>query len=203
MNTDSKANKKNREKLNLQAQDFATAAVMGFAASHSYASAMFPDLDLESLIKDFDLKINAAHDGSMKEMEAMLVGQAQALQTIFASLANRSAKQEYTKNYTIFLNLALKAQSQSRATIEALNDLKNPRQVAFVKQTNIAGGHQQVNNAVDEKTRPSCAEKITNQPYELLSEVKNAALDSRRTTKTGRANPQMEAVGKQHWSHNR
>lgn len=44
------------------------------------------------------------------------------------------------------LRLALKAQAQSRATVEALAEVKNPRSVAFVKQANIAHGHQQVDN---------------------------------------------------------
>jgi hypothetical protein len=35
---------------------------------------------------------------------------------------------------------------RSPATIETLAELKNPRQVAFVNQANLAGGHQQVNN---------------------------------------------------------
>ena len=44
------------------------------------------------------------------------------------------------------MGLAFKAQAQSRATISALVDLKNPRQATFVKQANIAHGPQQVNN---------------------------------------------------------
>jgi hypothetical protein len=44
------------------------------------------------------------------------------------------------------MRLGLKAQSQCRTTIEALALLKNPPNVAFVRQANIANGHQQVNN---------------------------------------------------------
>ena len=46
------------------------------------------------------------------------------------------------------MNLALKAQAQSRATIQALVELKYPRQVIVTQQANIANGHQQVNNGV-------------------------------------------------------
>ena len=45
-----------------------------------------------------------------------------------------------------YLRLALKAQAQSRATVEALAEMKNPHPVSFVKQANIAHGNQQVNN---------------------------------------------------------
>ena len=43
------------------------------------------------------------------------------------------------------MRLALKAQSQCRATIEALTNIKNPRPVAYVRQANI-GQAVQVNN---------------------------------------------------------
>lgn len=55
-------------------------------------------------------------------------------------------EQQYQRNLEAFLGLALKAQAQSRATILTLVDLKYPRQVAFVKQANIANGAQQMNN---------------------------------------------------------
>ena len=63
----------------------------------------------------------------------MLISQATALQTIFTSLARRAQMQEYQKNLESFLELALEAQAQSRATISALVDLKYPRQATFVK----------------------------------------------------------------------
>ena len=82
----------------------------------------------------------------MQAMEAMLISQATALQSIFTSLARKAHSQTYQKPYEAFLGLALKAQAQSRATITALVDLKNPRQSTFVKQANIAHGAQQINN---------------------------------------------------------
>ena len=84
----------------------------------------------------------------MRPVEAMLYGQAVTLETIFTSLARRATSQEYLKQFQAYLGLALKAQAQCRATLEALAEIKNPRPVAFVKQANISGGHQQVNNGV-------------------------------------------------------
>ncbi len=52
---------------------------------------------------------------------------------------------EYLEATETDLRLALKAQAQSRATVEALAEMKNPRAVAFVRQANIAR-QQQVNN---------------------------------------------------------
>ena len=66
-------------------------------------------------------------------LEAMLISQATALQTMFTSLALRAQEQEYQKHLESLLGLALKAQAQGRATISALVDLKYPRQATFVK----------------------------------------------------------------------
>jgi len=46
------------------------------------------------------------------------------------------------------LKLALRAQNQCRATIETLSVVKNPPTATFVRQANIAAGHQQVNNGM-------------------------------------------------------
>jgi hypothetical protein len=49
--------------------------------------------------------------------------------------------------FETYLRLALRAQTQCRATLETLAAIKNPQPVAFVRQANIAHGPQQVNNA--------------------------------------------------------
>jgi hypothetical protein len=54
----------------------------------------------------------------------------------------------------MLMNLAFKAQNQSRATIDSLRNLKQPNQTAFIKQTNIAHGHQQVNNSLENNPIP-------------------------------------------------
>jgi hypothetical protein len=50
------------------------------------------------------------------------------------------------------MRLALKAQSQSRATVETLAAIKNPP-VVYARQANFAAGHQQVNNGVRHRAR--------------------------------------------------
>ena len=85
--------------------------------------------------------------GDLSTLEAMLMAQATALQTMFASLAPRTAMQKHVRPHETFMGLALKAQAQSRATLSTLVDLEHFRQVMFVKQANIAHGPQQVNNA--------------------------------------------------------
>jgi hypothetical protein len=107
---------------------------------------MGKDVDLSELIDQLRDTCTEVKGGDLQPLEAMLINQATALQTIFTSLARRAQSQEYQKHLESFLGLALKAQAQSRATISALVDLKYPRQATFVKQANIANGPQQVNN---------------------------------------------------------
>ncbi|MFC5499630.1 hypothetical protein ACFPOE_18955 [Caenimonas terrae] len=106
------------------------------------------DADLSELVKDLDKRIEKVQAGDMRSVEAMLYGQAMTLQTIFTSLARKATSQEYLKQFQAYLGMALKAQAQCRATLEALAEIKNPRPVAFLKQANISGGHQQVNNGL-------------------------------------------------------
>ena len=110
-------------------------------------NVMGKDVELGGLIDQLRDTFTEVKGGDLHTLEAMLISQATALQTIFTSLARRAQMQEYQKNLESFLGLALKAQAQSRATISALVDLKYPRQATFVKQANIANGPQQVNNA--------------------------------------------------------
>ena len=106
------------------------------------------EVDLAKLLDDLRTRVEKVQGGDMRPVEAMLYGQAVTLETIFTSLARRATSQEYLNQLQAYQGLALKAQAQCRATLEALAEIKNPRPVAFVKQANISGGHQQVNNGV-------------------------------------------------------
>lgn len=104
------------------------------------------EIDLGELAIALQLDMDAMFAGDMSRVEAMLFAQAHALQSIFMNLARRSTAQEYVKNAETYLRLALKAQSQCRATLETLAAIKNPP-VVFAQQANINnGGQQQVNN---------------------------------------------------------
>ncbi len=64
----------------------------------------------------------------------------------FMNLSRRAAHQKSLSQLEVNLRLALKAQAQCVRTLEVLAAIKNPPNVAFVKQATIAHGHQQVNN---------------------------------------------------------
>ena len=186
-------------------------AVAAAAASPSINAAIVMDayqgnlageVNLMALIESLQESTDKTKAGDLSNLEAMLIGQATALQTMFTSLAKRASHQEYLTQYGVYMTLALKAQAQSRATISALVDLKYPKQAAtFVKQANMTTGPQQVNNgAFPDKYSQAHAHTgdFETVPNKLLEANHGERLDIGAQAKTGRANQRVEAVGAVH-----
>ena len=150
------------------------------------------EVDLSELITDLQKKAESIQDGNMKPVEAMLYGQAMALQTIFTNLARRSAMNagEYIDAADKYMRLALKAQSQCRATLETLAEIKNP--MPYIKQANIANGPQQVNNGQAPAAPAGNSQTLQN---ELLEHQHGDTLEFGTTGQTVGADTHLEAVG--------
>ena len=106
-------------------------------------------VDQTCLVQALNKQAEQASAGDLSRGEAMLMSQAHALDAIFNRLAV-FAKQNRSQTVEVgdtLLRLVLRAQAQSRATIETLAEIKNPASATFVRQANIAHGPQQVNNA--------------------------------------------------------
>lgn len=138
----------------------------------SYSKPQFGDLDLTALLEELSAQTNAVQSGNMRGVEEMLIAQAHTLQALFHELARRAGLNmgEYLQAAETYLRLALKAQSQCRATIETLALIKNPPPVTFVRQANVAHGPQQVNNGAQPPTEASRARESENQPNKLLEQ---------------------------------
>ena len=116
-----------------------------------------------------ELGIQELWTGDMKHAEAMLYGQAHALQTLFTAFTLRANSQEHLKHSETYLRLALKAQSQCRTTLETLATIK-AGPVVIARQANIAHGPQQVNNGVAANNAQTSAraEQLESAKTELL-----------------------------------
>ena len=125
--------------------------------------------------------------------EAMLTTQAHTLDAIFNNLARRAINAEYMDNLEKYLRLGLRAQSQCRATLEALAEMKSPRQTAFVNQANIAHGHQQINNTLQQPSKSAKENEIVKN--ELLEKTNGERMDVGTAGATGRVDRTVEAVG--------
>lgn len=75
-------------------------------------------------------QLKEARDSDLSHYRSLLAGQAIALNSIFTELSRRAAlnMREFLPATETYMRLALKAQAQSRATIEALERLLNGRE---------------------------------------------------------------------------
>lgn len=109
------------------------------------------DVSLTALVASLRDQGEAVNRGDLAASERMLSAQAVALNAVFCEMARRAALNmgEHLGATESYMRLALKAQSQSRATVETLAAIKNPP-VVFARQANINnGGQQQVNNGAE------------------------------------------------------
>ena len=152
------------------------------------------DHEINALAKELQTQIEAVNSGDLRRAEGMLIAQAHTLDGLFNALVGRSLKNmgEYMGAAETYLRLALKSQSQCRATLETLAQIKNPP-IVYAKQANITNGPQQVNNGIPAPSQAGKNEfqqsKQSGGGNELLPDTRTPALE-------GAANPPMEAVGK-------
>jgi len=153
----------------------------------------YGDLKLNHLISALVEQTKKSNDGDMGRAEAMLTAQAHTLDAIFNTLARRANNAEYLNQFEQYLKLGLRAQSQCRATWEAVSAIKNPPVMGYVKQANIAHT-QQVNNAVPDDT--SRTREKENSQNELMEQKDGERLDAGATGTTSKADSAMATVGK-------
>ena len=147
--------------------------------------------DLTTLIRQLGKQVGAVIGGDLGRAEEMLIVQAHSLDAIFCDLARRAALNAgvYMGTCETYLRLALKAQSQCRATLETLAAIKNPP-VIYARQANVTTGPQQVNNGV-----PSQAREIESQQSKLSGVGNELLPDTRAPALAGRVDSQVATVG--------
>jgi hypothetical protein len=155
------------------------------------------DLNIAALVFELEQQVRAVGTGNLARAEAMLVSHAHVLDAIFGTLARRAeANANYLETFERCLRLALKAQSQCRATLETLVLIKNPASATFVRQANI-GQAVQVNNGPqsDVNSGSRAREKTENQANKLLGTKDDQRLDQCEAGTSGKADSTLETVG--------
>jgi hypothetical protein len=158
-----------------------------FAGKHAL------DVEIMGLVTALSSQAKGVAGGDLKAAESMLVVQANTLDALFNTLAQRAALNmgEYLPAAETYLRLALKAQSQCRATLETLAAIKNPP-VIYARQANFASGPQQVNNGAPRMRENEIEQsKLSGDARELLENARTPPL-------AGGTDPAMEAVGEVH-----
>ena len=148
----------------------------------------FGEVDLNAVIGELDRSVNLLNSGDCSQVEAMLLSQAFALQSIFTGVAHRASTQKHLQHWESMMRVALKAQSQCRATLESLAMLKNPAPRVIAQQANFTTGPQQVvNGSIRTENQPA--------PNKLLEPQNDQWMGPRTTSATGASHPVLEALG--------
>ena len=174
----------------------ATTSTLSAFTLKNYAGAG-DDLEVPDLVTEMKKAGDEAVAGDMGRVERMLANQLITLDAIFNNMAQRSYKQDTYKGIEVLMRLALKAQAQSRATAEALAVIKNP--MPYIRQANIAHGHQQVNNGsvTGQLTRAHAhAGNSSIEPNKLLEADHGQRLDFGAQATAGRVGQTVAPVGK-------
>lgn len=156
------------------------------------------DVEIACLVRALSDGVREVWAGDMRQAEAMLYGQAHALQAMFMTLSRRAARQNLCKQMETYLRMGLKAQNQCRMTLETLATIKNPP-VVFARQANINnGGHQQVNVGVVGAGQRAPAANFIAEQTELLEDLHEQRVDSGTQGTAGSTDQNLEAMAAVH-----
>lgn len=181
-------------------------SAIGLASSQT-AAAYSPTVNgervgFEDMIAETSLTASKVADNNLGRIETMLVSQMVALDVMFNNLAMRAYKAEYMAGMETYTKLALRCQAQARCAAEAIAMMKNPQ--PYIKQANIAQGHQQINHTyastsshTSKVEESSAAEKTETAQSKLLGE-NNEWMDTRAPSKAVRDDQVVAAVATQH-----
>ena len=134
--------------------------------------------DLVAELEDQSFRLKSSTDRA----ESTLASQANTLDAMFHMLTRRGVaniKAGHGQMGNEYLKLAMKAQSQCRTTVEAVANMRRP----VIKQTNIAHGHQQVNN---------------NPPNKLMESQNDERLDPGTPSEAVKGDQALETVEEEH-----
>lgn len=189
-----------------KSEDSTSQAIAKLATTSALSAATLKNFsggDESLMVRDLVVEMRKAGDevaaGDLSRVEKMLTHQLLTLDAMFNNLAQRAQRQNMFKGIDVLLRLALKAQSQARATAETLATMKNP--MPYIRQANIAGGHQQINNGVPAPGPPH-AENSEKMPNKLLENDHGKWLDTGASCASGCADQVVAPVGKKHRSKN-
>jgi hypothetical protein len=171
-----------------------------FQAALTNGALLRDMVPLDALVTELAHQSEQVSDNNnLGRLEGMLATQAHTLDVLFNHLLRQAwayvgGPGSHLEAADRYMRLALRAQTQCRATAETLNEMKNPKPVAFVQaaQANIAGT-QQVNNGSG-GSRPRAGSLETRQNGVLEQEHGNR-LEPGASGSATPSHPHVETVG--------
>jgi hypothetical protein len=162
------------------ARFYSTPEFLAGMSLHQLTQIKCEPSDINQLIAELEHQTELFKNGDGDRAESILSAQSHTLDAMFHNLIRRAdanISAGYSDTGREYLKLALKAQSQCRSTVDSLCGLKRP----VIRQTNIAHGHQQVNN-------------IENPPNELLEKTNGEWLDFGKAQEAVRVDSDLATV---------
>jgi hypothetical protein len=177
-------------------QAFAKVLTSPAVAAHRVIQAANPqnlrdEIDAPGMLAMLEQQAAAVNRGDMTQAEAMLMNQATALQSLFTRMTELGLAQSTMPNLDGFMRLALRAQSQCRATLETLATIKNPP-IVYARQANVTTGPQQVNNGIPARNR---AREIETEQSQLSGGTHELLPDTRTSGNASQVNTTLETLG--------
>ena len=149
------------------------------------------DFGVGGLIEELADQCAEISKGNLQRAEAFLMTHATTLDAIFQDLTQLAYKHlNQLDTAERLLRLAFRAQSQSRATLETLGNLKNPPMV-YARQANLTTGPQQVNNGIALTHAGATSER-----NKLLEHADGKRLEPSTSSSPGRGNSKVAAMAK-------
>jgi hypothetical protein len=153
------------------------------------ARGTYSKVDLGAVADELRQQCVAVNRGDITRVESLLMSQAMTLDILFQDLARRAVTNRHRPDaFERLLRLGLKAQSQSRATLETLANIKQPPLVV-ARQANVTQGPQQINNGCVH------ARGNSNQGNKLLEAEYGERLDCGAACASGDVDQVMATVG--------
>lgn len=171
----------------INSPELAASRVIGMMQPKNLADG----IDTPTMLATLRDQAAAVQAGDLAHAEAMLINQASSLQALFVRLSERAMEQTQMPNLEGFMRLALRAQSQCRATLETLAAIKNPP-IVYARQANVTTGPQQINNGTAAPTR---AREIESEQTQLSGGSHELLPDARASGQASRVNPALETLG--------
>jgi hypothetical protein len=164
----------------------------------SFAKPEFGELNLTEVFEALQSGVGAVNGGDLSAVEGLLSVQIVALNAMFGEMARRAALNmgQHIDAADRYMRLALRAQSQCRATAETLAVIKAGPPI-FAHQANVAHGPQQVNNSATSPTTRARKSTESKQP-ELLESSDGKRLDTGTAGTASGGDSALEAVGAEH-----
>ena len=137
----SKAAKAGSKKTSIPLEKITDPSVLGSGAIASIMDSDNNSQATNAAQEGVEETLSKVKSGNLEDLEAILVNQVYVLNGLFnqlvmqgkASLNEPAVMRSLPNHPKTMLNVALKAQTQCRATVQTINELKNPKKTTFIK----------------------------------------------------------------------